>query len=56
MYLNRWTTQTSYYNYCDNGRNLLKGTEQNTECIYTRFMHKRVFSCETKESLVGDKI
>ena len=46
MYLNRWTTQTSYFNYSDSGRNLLKATEQNTECTYTRFMHKRVFSCD----------
>ena len=46
MYLNRCTTQTSYFNYSDSGRNLLKATEQNTECIYTRFMHKRVFSCD----------
>ena len=30
----------------DSGRNLLKAAEQNTECIYTRFMHKGVFSCD----------
>ena len=46
MYLNRWTTQTCYFNYSDSGRNLLKATEQNTECIYTRFMYKGVFSCD----------
>ena len=34
MYLNRWTTQTCYFNYSDSGRNLLKATEQNTECIH----------------------
>ena len=45
-YLNRWTTQTCYFNYSDSGRNLLKAAEQNTECIYTRFMHKGVFSCD----------
>ena len=32
MYLNRWTTQTCYFNY--SGRNLLEATEQNTECIH----------------------
>ena len=46
MYLNRWTTQTCYFNYSDSGRNLLKAAEKNTECIYTRFMHKGVFSCD----------
>ena len=46
MYLNRWTTQTCYFNYRDSGRDLLKATQQNTECIYTRFMHKGVFSCD----------
>ena len=46
MYLNRWTTQTCYFNYSDSGRNLLKAAEQNTECIYTQFMHKGVFSCD----------
>ena len=46
MYFNRWTTQTCYFNYSDSGRNLLKATEQNTECIYTWFMHKGVFSCD----------
>ena len=46
IYLNRWTTQTCYFNYSDSGRNLLKATEQNTECIYTQFMHKGVFSCD----------
>ena len=28
MYLNRWTTQTCYFNYSDSGRNLLKATEK----------------------------
>ena len=46
IYLNRWTTKTCYFNYSDSGRNLLKATEQNTKGIYTRFMHKGVFSCD----------
>ena len=45
MYLNRWTTQTCYFNYNDSGRNLLKATEPNTECIHE--VHAQaIFSCD----------
>ena len=43
MYLNRWTTQTSYFNYSDSGRNLLKATEQNTECIHEVHVQASIF-------------
>ena len=41
MYLNRWTTQTCYFNY--SGRNLLKATEQNTECIHEVHAQASIF-------------
>ena len=45
MYLNRWITQTCYFNYSDSGRNLLKATEPNTECIHE--VHEQaIFSCD----------
>ena len=43
MYLNRWTTQTCYFNYSDSGRNLLKATEQNTECIHEVHAQASIF-------------